>query len=297
MSWTGRFAVAGLLLVFFFALGLEPFLGPLLYTLTPLQREYLLAYVASSWHENDSAAATEIRWVLKVEPRKPEPKAKKDRNARPEAKLDLALAVERDLVAKPLTDRVWSGDSLPFTLSEEALREGWTGLTWGYPRQVKSSELAALLRDDYFGGRSWESFFVQPAVALVSLFFLVLIGRAGLQAWQDRRLWGMPLTRRDYLWRWMFEPPKPKVIQAPERVLKGPEKVLKGPEKPAPLTLPAPSPAAPAPLKATATPEVPVARATPPKQAVTVQSVPPVSPVVPEKPKPSFLWDETAGID
>ncbi len=290
MSWTGRFAIAGLLLVFFFALGLEPFLGPLLYTLTPLQREYLPAYVASSWHENDAAAATEIRWVLKVEPRKAEPKGKKDRNARPEPKLNLALAVERDLVAKPVTDRVWSGDALPFTLSEEALREGWTGLTWGYPRQVKSSQLAALLRDDYFGGRSWESFFVQPAVALVSLFFLVLIGRAGMQAWQDRRLWGMPLTRQDYLWRWMFEPPAPKVIQAPERL-------LRESDKPAPLTLPAPQPAAPARLKDIATPETPVAKATQTNQPAAVQSAPRVPAVVTEKPQPAFLWDETSGID
>lgn len=142
-------AVAGLLLVFFFGLGLGPLLGPLLYTLTPLQRQYLPAYIASSWHRNDPAAGTEVRWVLKLRP--PEPKGKKERSPRSGPAPDLGIAA-----------RLWSGDALPFRLSEEAAREGWTGLAWGYPRQVKSSDLAALLRDEYFDGRAWERFFSSP---------------------------------------------------------------------------------------------------------------------------------------
>ena len=41
------------------AVNLTPLLGPLLYTMTPLQRYYATNYLASSWHKNDPAATTE----------------------------------------------------------------------------------------------------------------------------------------------------------------------------------------------------------------------------------------------
>ena len=76
MSGKGRLAVGGLLLVFFFGLGLGPPLSPLLYMLTPLRRQYLSTYIAGLWHENDRAAKKEIRWILKYIPERLEPKSK-----------------------------------------------------------------------------------------------------------------------------------------------------------------------------------------------------------------------------
>lgn len=270
MNRTGKFAVAGLLGVLFFALGLGPLFGSLLYTLTPLQRHYLPAYIASSWHGNDPAAETEVRWVLKLRPPKPEPKSKKERGPKPVPMPDLGIAGERDVVAVPVTARLWSGDALPFRLSEDAAREGWTGLAWGYPRQVRSPELANVLREEYFEGRAWERFFVQPAGAAVSLLFLVLIGGAGIRGWRDRRLWGSAVYRRELLWRWMFEPPTPTVH--------APRQLLAEAGRSAPLTLSAPAPAA----------EFVAA----PKQPRIVESASPVPPT-----KSAYLWDETAGID
>jgi hypothetical protein len=51
--------------VFLLAVGFGVFLRPLLYTLTPLQRYYLGAYLASSWHETGPAATSEIQWIWK----------------------------------------------------------------------------------------------------------------------------------------------------------------------------------------------------------------------------------------
>ncbi len=286
MSWKGRFAVAGVLVVLFFALGLGPLFGPLLYTLTPLQRQYLLPYVVSSWHRNDPSDRTGIRWVLKLKPEPPDPKENKKRGAKGTApKLATAFAEERDLIAKPLPDRVWAGDALPFRLSEEAMREGWTGLTWGYPHEVSSTELADLLREEYFGGRSWERYFVQPAVAVISLVFLILMGRVGVQAWQDRRLWGRPLHRPEYLWRWMLASPKSKVY-APEPRLEL--------QSPAPLTLAAPAPSQP---PAAVRQAMAVAAAAPEPVAKPSKAVPNARAVAPVAPPPAFVWDESAGIE
>ena len=57
--------VAGMFLL---AAGFGVFLRPLLYTLTPLQRYYLGAYLACSWHETDPATTSEIQWIWKFKP-------------------------------------------------------------------------------------------------------------------------------------------------------------------------------------------------------------------------------------
>ncbi len=139
MSRKGKIAVGCLITVLFFGLRFGPFLSPLLYTLTPLQRYYLPAYIASSWHENEPEAHTKIRWVLKLAPRKSDSKSKRERSSKAESKLELAFATERDVFAKSATAVVWAGDALPFSLSANAAREGWTGLEWSYPQQVEST--------------------------------------------------------------------------------------------------------------------------------------------------------------
>ena len=49
--------------MFLLAAGFGVFLQPLLYTFTPLQRYYLGAYLASSWHETDPSATSEVQWI------------------------------------------------------------------------------------------------------------------------------------------------------------------------------------------------------------------------------------------
>ena len=289
MSRKGKIAVGCLIAVLFFGLGFGPLLSPLLYTLTPLQRYYLPTYIASSWHQNEPEAHTEIRWILKLAPRKSDAKGKRERGSKAESKLELAFATERDVFAKSATARVWAGAALPFSLSADAAREGWTGLEWSYPQQVESAKLASMLRDDYFDGKTWESFFVRPALSIVSLFLLFLIARAGVQGWRERRLWGRPLHKRELLWRWMFEPPARQFV-TPERWLEL--------ERPAPLTLAAPLESPPAPLPTAASQvTIPSASEPSPRQPKVVQSVLVAPPVVPEKAKPAYTWNDSAGID
>lgn len=293
MSWPGRIALAGLVLVFFFALGLDPLLEPLLYTLTPLQRQYLPAYIASSWHRNDPAEQTEIHWVLKIQPRPPEPKSKHERGAKEKSyalpRVEETFAGDRDVVLKQLPERIWAGGALPFSLSQEAMREGWTGLEWSYRQQVKSAELYTVLHDSFFDGRPWIGFFVQPAIAMLSLVALILFGRAAVEAWEERRLWGRPLHRREYLWRWMFEPPA-KVIQAPQRW-------LKGPERDAPLTLAAPVSSSPSRLQVTVVKSETAQKPVAPKPSAAVPSTPQPPPAAPEKAPQPYLWDDSAGLE
>jgi len=286
MSRKGKIAVGCLIAVLFFGLGFSPLLSPLLYTLTPLQRYYLPTYIASSWHQNEPEAHTEIRWIVKLTPLKSDSKGKRERGSKAESKLELAFATERDVFAKSATAMVWAGDVLPFSLSADAAREGWTGLEWSYPQQVESAKLASMLRDDYFDGKAWESFLAKPALSLISLFLLFLIARAGVQGWRERRLWGRPLHRRELLWQsWMFEPPA-RQIASPERWLEL--------ERPAPLTLAAPLESSPTPWPAAASQmAIPSASEPSPRQPKFVQSVP----VVPEKAKPAYTWNESAGID
>jgi len=74
---------------------------------------------------------------------------------------------------------VWAGNALPFSLSEDAAREGWTGLEWSYPQQVESAKLASMLRDEYFDGKAWESFFAKPALSPPVCFALADGSRRG----------------------------------------------------------------------------------------------------------------------
>ena len=79
--------------MFLMAAGFGVFLRPLLYTLTPLQRYYLGAYLASSWHEKDPSATSEVRWIWKVKP------AAGSKKSQP--RLQYSLVTEDDLFPIP----------------------------------------------------------------------------------------------------------------------------------------------------------------------------------------------------
>jgi hypothetical protein len=174
---------------FLLAAGFGVYLRPLLYTLTPLQRYYLGAYLASSWHETDPAATSEIQWIWKFKPAAGSKKSKPD--------LQYALATEDDLLSIPARELLWKGDILPFWMNRKAEVDGWTGINRGLPTEVNSAKLAALLRQEFFYGEPVWHYFVQPAVMLgaaLLLGFLILSWRS---ARRERYLWGKPVP----LWR------------------------------------------------------------------------------------------------
>ena len=283
MSRRGKVFIAGMVLILWFGAGLGPLLRPLLYTLTPLQRYYLSAYMASSWKAGRAGATTKVRWVFKARPAQPQPqpepkptgKHKPGAKPVPQTIPELAYfyADERDMVAMPVLDTVWNGDALPFLLSADAQREGWTGLQQSYPRTEASAKIAAFLRKYYFEGESWLSFFVQPALALATLVMLALCMQAWLRSRRERHLWGRPLHRHELLWRWMLEPPASATPTLPART--------------APLQIEAAVTPAP--------PSQPSSKAG--DIAVPVGAAAPQStPVVP-KAKAAFVWDESKGLD
>ena len=97
------------------AVNLTPLLGPLLYTMTPLQRYYATDYLASSWHKNDPAATTETRLLWKMKKGKSE------------------FATEQDVVAKPVGQVIGTYSPEPFLLSDKATAEGWATVMRGPP--------------------------------------------------------------------------------------------------------------------------------------------------------------------
>ncbi len=63
-----------LLGIFLFNAGFAVYLRPVLYTLTPLQRYYLDAYLASSLKARNPAAQTDIEWIWKFKAKVPKDK-------------------------------------------------------------------------------------------------------------------------------------------------------------------------------------------------------------------------------
>ncbi len=175
--------------VFLLSAGFGVFLRPLLYTLTPLQRYYLDAYLASSWHETDPSATSEIQWIWKFKPAAGSKKSKPN--------LQYALATEADLLPIPARELVWKGDILPFWMNRKAEVDGWTGIDRGLPTKVNSAKLAGLLREEFFYGEPAWRYFVQPALLLVAVVLLWLLILSWRSARRERYRWSTPVP----LWR------------------------------------------------------------------------------------------------
>ena len=175
--------------MFLLAAGFGVFLRPLLYTLTPLQRYYLGAYLSSSWHETDPSATSEVRWIWKFKPAAESEKSKQN--------LQYTLATEDDLFPIPARELLWKGDIVPFWMDRKAELDGWTGIERGLPTEVNSAKLAALLREEFFYGEPVWRYFVQPALLLVAALLLWLLIRSWRSARRERYLWGRPVP----LWR------------------------------------------------------------------------------------------------
>ncbi len=175
--------------MFLLAAGFSVFLPPLLYTFTPLQRYYLGAYLASSWHETDPSATSEVRWIWKVKP------AAGPRKSQPH--LQYSLATEDDLFPIPARELLWKGDILPFWMNRKAELDGWTGIERGLPTEVNSAKLAGLLREEFFYEEPAWRYLVQPGLLLLAALLLWLLILSWRSARRERYLWGKPVP----LWR------------------------------------------------------------------------------------------------
>ncbi len=251
-----------------FNAGFDIYLRPLLYTLTPLQRYYLNSYLASSWHEKDPAAKTEVEWIWKAGPKK-----------------QYAFATEQDLFPIPARQLLWKGNVLPFWMTRQAELDGWKGIYQGPRVAMNSAQLAALLRQDFFDGEPAWRFFLQPVLMLVTAFLLWLLFRRWRDARRERNLWKQPVP----LWRELGQ----KVVAAGA----GAAKALRAPQ--AQLALPATT-TGPVILEQTLAPSrmKPAPKPVPVESvAAPVQQARPMAPaVVKPKPKQTF-WDESKGID
>jgi hypothetical protein len=266
------------------AVNLTPLLGPLLYTMTPLQRYYATDYLASSWRKNDPAATTETRLLWKMKKGKSE------------------FATEQDVVAKPIGQVIGTYSPEPFVLSDKASAEGWGIVMRGRRQEINSAKLSTFLEQEIYDGNPFWQFFVQPVLGLATLIFVILIVRAWRQERWQRGWWKQNQPQLSF-WAWSLETsdrmakrllPLPK---APEILGVPPTRQLesKAPAANRILTAsvasvetdPTPEPAAaPASVSAPST-----------KNSAAFQVPVSVTPTASAKPKPAFVWDESQGID
>ena len=257
--------VAGMFLL---AAGFGVFLHPLLYALTPLQRYYLGAYLASSWHETNPAATSEVQWIWKFKPAAGSTKSR--------ANLQYVLATEDDLLPIPARELLWKGDILPFWMNRKAEVDGWTGIDRGLPAEVNSAKLAALLRQEFFYGEPVWHYFVQPAVMLGAALLLWFLIRSWRSARQERYLWEKPVP----LWRELGQ----KVLSSGAGFRKRVQTQR---------ALPASAPKSVIEVRPLAKPATAQQQATSAAAAQT-ELPPPQAPAVKSN---GFVWDESKGIE
>jgi len=266
------------------AVNLTPLLGPLMYTMTPLQRYYATDYLASSWHKNDPAATTETRLLWKMKKGKSE------------------FATEQDVVAKPVGQVIGTYSPEPFLLSDKATAEGWATVMRGRRQEINSAKLNTFLEQEIYDGNEFWQFFLQPVLGLATLGFVLLVFRAWRQERWERGWWQQSRPKLSF-WAWSLETsermtkrllPRPN---APEILGVPPKLQLESKEPAANRILTASSVS----VEAKSAPEpvaVPASVSTPSTKKPAAAQVPTsVNPAASEKPKTAFVWDESQGID
>jgi hypothetical protein len=265
------------------AVNLTPLLGPLLYTMTPLQRYYATDYLASSWHKNDPAATTETRLLWKMKKGKSE------------------FATEQDVAAKPIGQLIGTYSPEPFLLSEKASAEGWGIVMRGRRQEINSAKLNAFLEQDIYDGNPFWRFFLQPVLGLTTLVFVLLIVRAWRQERWERGWWKKNQPQLSF-WAWS--------VETSDRMTKRLLPRRKSPEilgVPPTRQLESKAPAAnriltasvasvetkPTPKRVAVSASI---SASSTKKSAAVQAPVSVTPASP-KTKPAFVWDESQGID
>ena len=136
-------------------------------TLTPLQGQYLGPYAASQLGSGRGRDLP-FAYIVKTAPkRKPE------------------IVHEADVVSQTHVPR----HQLPLALSAEAQGAGWTGLARGKVQRYPAAELAAMLQQQFFNGRSYPSLLLAPllGVAVVLLLTWGISRRLGSRSKHEDR--------------------------------------------------------------------------------------------------------------
>jgi hypothetical protein len=136
--------------------------------LPPLQRYYLAAYWQSSETANQQNALTEIRWLMETAPGRK----------------------RHWLFAFDVTEG--SQNDLPLALSSFAVGQGWTGIERTPVESMDSAELEKLLREDFYGGKTFRQLMNEPlvygVVAWVVIAYLAFMVRDEIgEEWRQLR--------------------------------------------------------------------------------------------------------------
>lgn len=117
--------------------------------LPPLQRYYLAAYWHSSETANQPNGLTQIRWLMETAPGRK----------------------RHWLFAFDVTEG--SQNDLPLALSSAALEQGWTGIERTPAESMDSTELERLLREDFYGGKTFRQLMNEPLLYGVATWVVV----------------------------------------------------------------------------------------------------------------------------
>jgi len=117
--------------------------------LPPLQRYYLAAYWHSSKTANQPDALTQIQWLMETAP---------GRKRHWLFAFDVAEGSQNDL---------------PLALSSAAAEQGWTGIERTPAESMDSTELEKLLREDFYGGKTFRQLMNEPLVYGVATWIVV----------------------------------------------------------------------------------------------------------------------------
>ncbi len=117
--------------------------------LPPLQRYYLAAYWHSSETANQPNALTQIRWLMETAPGRK----------------------RHWLFAFDVTEG--SQNDLPLALSFAAVEQGWTDIERTPAESMDSTELEKLLREDFYGGKTFRQLMNEPLVYGVATWVVV----------------------------------------------------------------------------------------------------------------------------
>jgi hypothetical protein len=118
--------------------------------LPPLQRYYLAAYWHSSETANQPNAQTQVRWLMETAPGRK----------------------RHWLFAFDVTEG--SQNDLPLALSSAAAEQGWTGIERTPAESMDSTELEKLLREDFYGGKTFRQLMNEPLVYGVATWIVVV---------------------------------------------------------------------------------------------------------------------------
>ena len=260
---------------FLLAAGFGVFLQPLLYTLTPLQRHYLGAYLASSWHASDPGETSRIQWIWKFKPATESDQKKLGKKS--VQKFQYELAHEDDVLPISARELLWKGDVLPFWMTRKAELDGWSGIEQGLSTEMNSSRLSALLRDGFFEGEPAWRFFVQPMILLGLGCVLLWMVRRWREGHREQNLWETPVP----LWRKAGQ----KLIDSGGGLRR----------TPASRTKPLARPAATAPVRVIEATPNPKLAPEPRQGEPSVAAIP--MPETSRTKKQGTFWDETKGLE